>query len=58
LCIFTARARLGAGDAPQLKAWAVKTARICEAFYPTINDELKCDGFPPARRIAMALKNN
>jgi hypothetical protein len=49
---------IDAGDAPQLKAWAEKTARTCEAAYPMINEELKSDGFPPARRIAMVLKNS
>jgi hypothetical protein len=45
-------------DAPQLKPWAEKTARTCEAAYPMINEELKSDGFTPARQIAMVLKKN
>jgi RNA polymerase sigma factor (sigma-70 family) len=30
-------------DAPEMKVWAEKTARICERFYPMIQDEFKND---------------
>ena len=34
-------------DAPEMKEWAEKAARVCERQYPMINDELKSDGFKP-----------
>ncbi|HKI20988.1 MAG TPA: basic secretory protein-like protein, partial [Isosphaeraceae bacterium] len=45
-------------DAPEMKEWADKTARICERAYPMINHELKSDGFKPASLIKMSLKNS
>jgi hypothetical protein len=45
-------------DAPELKDWAEKTARICEGAYAMINRELKSDGFKPPTLIKMELKKN
>ncbi len=45
-------------DAPEMKEWAEKTARICERAYPMINQELKSDGFKPASLIKMSLKKS
>jgi len=45
-------------DAPDMKEWAGKTARICERAYPMINQELKSDGFKPASLIKISLKNS
>ena len=45
-------------DAPELKEWAEAAARACVRAYPMINDELKGEGFRPARRIKMALKSD
>ena len=45
-------------DAPELKEWADKAARICERWYPRINDELKSDGYKPRSRVSMALKSS
>jgi len=45
-------------DAPDLREWAQKTARICEGAYAMINRELKSDGFKPASVIRMSLKKN
>ena len=45
-------------DAPEMKAWADKAARLCERWYPRINDELKSDGFKPVHQITMALKSS
>jgi hypothetical protein len=42
-------------DAPEMKAWADKVARICERAYPMINDELKSPGYVPAHLIHMRL---
>ncbi len=43
-------------DAPDMKEWAEKTARICEGAYAMINRELKSDNFKPASLIKMSLK--
>jgi hypothetical protein len=45
-------------DAPEMKEWADKAARICERQYAMINDELKSDGFKPPRVVRMTLKSN
>jgi len=45
-------------DAPEMKEWAEKTARICEGAYAMINQELKSDGFKPASLIKMSLKKS
>ena len=45
-------------DAPGMKEWAEKVARVCERQYPMINDELKSDGFKPATQICMTLRKD
>lgn len=45
-------------DAPELKEWAEKTARVCERQYPMICAELMSDGFLPLAVIRMTLKND
>ncbi len=45
-------------DAPDIKEWAEKVARVCEKSYPMINDELKSDGYKPPTTVTMALKNS
>jgi hypothetical protein len=45
-------------DAPEMKEWAEKAARICEQQYAMINEELKSDGFTPRRVVRMTLRNN
>jgi hypothetical protein len=45
-------------DAPEMKPWADNVARVCERAYPMINDELKSDGFTPARIVTMTLKKD
>ena len=45
-------------DAPDLKEWAEKAARVCERQYPMINDELKSDGYRPATQVTMTLKKD
>ncbi|MGH7168899.1 MAG: basic secretory protein-like protein [Gemmataceae bacterium] len=42
-------------DAPEMKEWAEKAARICEQQYTMINEELKVDGFQPPRRVRMKM---
>jgi hypothetical protein len=42
-------------DAPEMKAWAEKVARICERAYPMINEELRSDGFKPPHLVRMRL---
>jgi hypothetical protein len=43
-------------DAPEMKEWAEKAARICERQYDAINDELKDERYQPPRRVRMTLK--
>jgi hypothetical protein len=45
-------------DAPDMKEWAEKAARVCERQYPMICDELMSDGFKPLTVISMTLKSN
>lgn len=45
-------------DAPELKEWAEKTARVCERQYPMLCDELMSDGFKPLTVISMSLKTS
>jgi Peptidase of plants and bacteria len=45
-------------DAPEIKEWAEKVARLCEKCYPMINEELKSEGFKPPTTVTMALKNS
>lgn len=45
-------------DAPQMKQWAEKVARICERAYPMINEELPGEGFKPRHQVLMRLSAN
>src|SRR5205807_2638085 len=45
-------------DAPEMKDWAEKTARVCERQYPMICEELRSDGFTPRTVITMTLRND
>ena len=49
---------LDVADAPEIKEWAEKVARVCEKSYPMINEELKSDGYKPPTTVTMALKNS
>jgi hypothetical protein len=44
-------------DAPEMRDWAEKTARICERAWPMLNEELRSDGFRPPQRVSMTLKS-
>jgi hypothetical protein len=45
-------------DAPEMKAWAEKAARVCMRAYPMINEELKSDGYKPPQVVTLTLKNS
>lgn len=45
-----------ASDAPEMKEWAEKSARLCERWYDRINEELKSPRFQPPRRVRMTIK--
>lgn len=45
-------------EAPDMKAWVEKAARVCERQYTMINEELKSDGFKPRTTFSIALKND
>ena len=49
---------LDVADAPDMKEWIEKVARVCERQYPMICDQLQGDGFKPLTVIRMALKND
>jgi hypothetical protein len=49
---------LDVSDAPEMREWAQKAARVCEHQYDMICDELRSDGFKPRTTITMALKND
>ncbi len=44
-------------DAPEMKTWADNVALVCERWYPRINDELRSEGYKPARKITMTLSS-
>ncbi len=45
-------------DAPEMREWAEKVARLCERWYPRINDELPSEGFKPPTVVTMSLKTS
>jgi hypothetical protein len=45
-------------DAPAMKGWAEKTARLCERWYPRISDELRSPGYRPPQQVTMTLRKN
>ena len=45
-------------EAPELKEWTEKVARICERAYPMINEELQSEGFVPAQSITLTMKRD
>lgn len=49
---------VNANEAPELKEWAERAARVCERVYPMISDELPGAGFKPPQVITMTLRND
>jgi hypothetical protein len=47
--------KVDVSQAPDLKDWAEKVARLCERQYPMICEELMSDGFTPRRQITLAM---
>lgn len=45
-------------DAPDMKEWAEKVARVCERQFPLICEELKSPGYKPTYWVTMTLKND
>jgi hypothetical protein len=45
-------------DAPEMKEWADKAARVCAQHYPMINEQLKSDGYKPPHLVTMTLKKD
>lgn len=43
-------------DAPEMKDWCEKCAKICERQYFMLNEDLKSEGYKPATTITMTLK--
>jgi hypothetical protein len=44
-------------EAPEMKEWAEKVARVCERQYAMINEELQDDRYLPPNRVPMRLRN-
>jgi hypothetical protein len=44
--------------APEMKDWAERAARICEHWYPRINEELKSEGYKPPVQISIRLRTD
>ncbi|AGA29557.1 basic secretory protein-like protein [Singulisphaera acidiphila] len=45
-------------DSPEMKEWADKVARLCELWYPRLNEALKSDGYKPANYIKMRISSS
>ncbi|SIN87937.1 F5/8 type C domain-containing protein [Singulisphaera sp. GP187] len=45
-------------DSPELQEWADKVARLCELWYPRLNEALKSDGYKPASYIKMRISSS
>jgi hypothetical protein len=45
-------------DAPEMADWSETVVKACERAYPMICDELKSDGYQPARLIHLRLKKD
>jgi len=45
-------------DAPEIKDWAEKAARVCTRSYPMINEELKSEGYKPPQVVSIILKKS
>ena len=45
-------------DAPEIKDWALKVARVCMRWYPMINEELKSEGYKPPQVVTITLKKS
>ena len=45
-------------EAPEMRDWAEKAARVCEREYPMICEELKSDGFKPRHVITLTLRKS
>src|SRR2546423_1903045 len=58
VCKYPIEFVVNADDAPDLKEWAEKTARVGERQFPMICEELKSDGFKPLTVITMRLRND
>jgi hypothetical protein len=45
-------------DAPEMKDWIEKVARVCERQYQMISEELRSEEFKPRQRVTMTLKKD
>lgn len=45
-------------EAPEMKEWTEKVARICEQAYPMINEELAGEKFRPASQFSITMKKD
>lgn len=45
-------------DAPEMQEWADQVARLCELWYPRLNEALKSDGYKPTNYITMRISSS
>ncbi len=43
-------------DAPEMREWAERAARLCEHLYPQISEALQSDGYKPAHLVRLRMK--
>lgn len=58
VCAFPVEFTVDVAEAPEMKSWAERAARVCERNYAMINEELRSDGYQPPRHIRMSLKKS
>ncbi len=42
-------------DSPEMTGWAEEVARLCERWYPRLNEMLKSDGYKPTHYVKMRI---
>jgi len=52
---FPVEIAVNVDDAPEMKEWAEKVARVCEQQYPMLCEELWSDGFKPRTQISLRM---
>ena len=56
--VYPIEYEIDVADAPDMKEWADKVARLCEQWYPKISEELKSEGFRPRTWVRLSLKGD
>jgi len=56
--VYPIEYEIDVADAPEMKEWADKVARLCEQWYPKIGEALKSEGFRPRTWVRLSLKGD